>query len=177
MEFSKFLLELIREGGKPFQWMEERRLEWGPLVYSRIKALLEGKCFLLSFDDERAWFETYFLSLINANENRPKLPFISLRALCPKICENKDDIALLNDMLDFTFPQGYIHFYVGRADKKQARVVLDNEDSMLWLFDEEVNNSFYLSSFDNELDFKLISLFKLLDACLDGLLFSKFKTD
>ncbi|EFP1838280.1 hypothetical protein HPX21_001645, partial [Campylobacter jejuni] len=46
-------------------------------------------------------------------------------------------------------------------------------DSLLWLFDEQLQDSFYLNSKDKDLDIKLISLYQLFDVSLDAILFSK----
>lgn len=144
-------------------------------MLSRLRLLLEGSSFILCTDEERVWYESYILGLINSNKNRPLVPFFSLKSMYPKSLESENDMALLNDLLELTFPNGYIFFYIGRADKKLARLVNSKDDSLLWLFDEQLQNTFYLSSNDKELDFKLICLFKLLNECVNGLLFSKFE--
>ena len=43
----------------------------------------------------------------------------------------------------------------------------------MWLFDEQAQNSFYLSSSDEMLDIKLLSLYKLFDKSVDVVLFAK----
>lgn len=177
VDYKRFLLDEIRQGGKQYSWMEERRLEFGPLIISKIPSILEGKSVLICVDDERLWFENYILSQINAKPSRPFLPFYSLKGLFKKPCESDSDIALLNDLLELSFPNGYFFFYIGRADKRAARLPCESDDSLLWLLDEQLHDSFYLSSHDKELDFKLISLYKLLDTSLDGLLFSQFELE
>ncbi|EAJ5118586.1 HobA family DNA replication regulator [Campylobacter upsaliensis] len=173
-DFLSWSLENIRSGGASMAWMESRRLEWSPLVASRLKYLLEGRAFILICDEARSWYETYFFQHINANRARPLLPFFSLKSfLFERKIQNNEDIILLNDMLEIAFPNGFVYFYIGTARDKRSLIARSKNDSLLWLFDEQLQNSFYLDSNDKDLDFKLISLYKLFDKSLDAILFSK----
>ena len=175
-EFIKWTLDAIREEGAQMSWMEERRVEWTPLLASRLKFLLEERTFIVVTDDERAWFEAYLLKKINRPSSaRPLLPFVSLRVLYPSIDEinSKEQIALLEDMLSSTFPNGYVYFYVGKSVDSRAQIAKGSDDSYMWLFDEQAQNSFFLSSNDENLDVKLILLFKLFDKSVDAALFNK----
>ncbi len=172
-DFLALTLENIRNGGNSLTWMESRRLEWAPLMAARLRYLLEGHAFILMCDEARSWYEEYFLKNINAKPSRPMLPFLPLSAICKNKIQTQEDIALLNDLLELSFPNGYIYFYIGSSSDKRAQIAKSKDDSLLWLFDEQLQNSFYLNSKDKELDIKLISLFKLLDTSLDAILFSK----
>ncbi|AJC86321.1 HobA family DNA replication regulator [Campylobacter sp. RM16704] len=171
--FLKFTLEQIRENGAYTSWLEERRLEWSPLIASKLSLLLQGYTFIIITDAQRIWFEKYFLSQINANSARPLVPFVSLKGICNKTCNTQEDISLLNDLLSISFPNGYIFFYIGTNIDSNFKIANSKEDSMLWLFDEQLQNSFYLSSKDKYLDYKLISLCKIFEQSLDAVLFSK----
>ncbi|WP_169974888.1 MULTISPECIES: HobA family DNA replication regulator [unclassified Campylobacter] len=175
-DFIKWTLEAIRDEGSLMSWMEERRTEWTPLLASKLKFLLEGRAFILITDSERFWFEKYFLKNINKPTNsRPVLPFFSLRALYPSFdsISSKEEISLLQDMLSLAFPNGYVFFYVGKSNDKSAQIAKGKDDSYMWLFDEQAQNSFYLSSSDELLDIKLLSLYKLFDKSIDAALFAK----
>ncbi|KAA6226366.1 MULTISPECIES: HobA family DNA replication regulator [unclassified Campylobacter] len=172
-DLHSFSLDYIRNNGVFYSWMETRRLEWAPLMQARLKLLLEGRTFILICDDSRLWYENYFLQSINANPARPMLPFVSLRAFYDKKFQNKEDIALLNDMLEIAFPNGFVYFYIGSIHDKKSQIARSRDDSLLWIFDEQLQDSFYLNSKDKDLDMKLIVLFKLLDKSLDAILFSK----
>ncbi len=172
-DFLAHTLENIRNGGSSMTWMESRRLEWAPLMAARLKYLLEGYSFILMCDEARSWYEEYFLKNINAKPSRPMLPFIALDSIYKNKAQSQEDIALLNDLLELTFPNGYIYFYIGSATDKRSQIAKSKDDSLLWLFDEQLQNSFYLNSKDKDLDIKLISLLKLLDMSLDAILFSK----
>lgn len=80
-DFLSFTLENIRNGGTFMAWMESRRLEWAPLMAARLRYLLEGRTFVLMCDEQRAWYEEYFLANINSKTTRPMLPFVSLKSL------------------------------------------------------------------------------------------------
>ena len=157
-------------------WMEERRAEWTPLLASKLKFLLDGRTFILITDSDRDWFESYFLKKINIQTNaRPILPFVSLKALYPSFenITSKEDITLILDMLSLAFPNGYVFFYIGKNTDKNLQIAKSKDDSYMWLFDEQAQNSFYLNSSDKLLDIKLLSLFKLFDKSVDVVLFSK----
>lgn len=177
-DLIKFSLDTIRQAGPLLSWMEERRIEWASLLGVNIKRLFDGVSFLLITDEEREWFESYFLRNINRKTNhRPILPFVSLRALYPAFKEinSKEEIILLEDMLSIVFPNGFTYFYIGRSNSKLSSIAKNRDDSYMWLFDEHMQNSFYLSSNDESLDVKLISLFKLFDKTIDAALFGKLK--
>ncbi len=157
-------------------WMEERRVEWTPLLASRLKFLLEGRAFIIVSDEERKWFEIYLLRKMNSSKSiRPFLPFFSLRSLYPAFdsIETNEQKQLLKDMLSLAFPNGYLFFYIGKSLDKCANLAKSDENSYMWLFDEQAQNSFTLSSSDENLDIKLISLCKLFDKSIDAALFAK----
>ena len=157
-------------------WMEERRVEWTPLLASRLKFLLEGRAFITVSDEERKWFEIYLLRKMNSSKSiRPFLPFFSLRSLYPAFdsIETNEQKQLLKDMLSLAFPNGYIFFYIGKSIDKRANLAKTDENSYMWLFDEQAQNSFTLSSSDENLDIKLLNLYKLFDKSIDAVLFAK----
>lgn len=175
-EFIKWTLEAIRDEGSLMSWMEERRVEWAPLLSLRIKYLFEGSTFILICDEEREWFENYFLRNINRRGNsRPILPFVSLKALYPLVTDinSKEEISLLEDMLSIAFPNGFIYFYIGKSSSKLSQIAKSKDDSYMWLFDEQAGNSFYLNSNDELLDIKLLTLFRLFDKSIDAVMFNK----
>ena len=82
MDLIKWSLDAIRSSSKELSWMEERRLEWVPLLSSRLRYLIDGVPFIVICDEDREWFESYFLRSINRKgSHRPILPFISLKSL------------------------------------------------------------------------------------------------
>lgn len=172
-DFLGWTLENIRNGGTFMSWIESRRLEWTPLIAARLKYLLEGRAFILMCDEQRSWYEEYFLKNINSKPSRPMLPFISFNCFCRKRVQNAEDIALINDLLELSFPNGFVYFYIGSATDHKAQIAKSKNESLLWLFDEQLQNSFYLNSKDKDLDAKLITLYKLFDMSLDAILFSK----
>lgn len=173
MDYLRYLLEVIRDGGAFMSWLETKRLEFGALMAVKFKPLLEGKSFVLLCDEERAWYERYFLQKINAKAYRPFVPIFSLSNFYPHKVRNNEDILLLNDLLEVAFPNGFVYFYIGTNADKKCQIARSRDDSLLWLFDEQLQNSFSLHSKDKDLDEKLISLYKLFDKSLDAILFSK----
>lgn len=179
MDLSNWTLDAIRSSdfdGIAMNWLEERRSEWVGLLALRLRYFLSGASFVLICDEEREWFERYFLCNINKpNLARPFLPFISLRSLYPRVNEIniKDDLPLLQDLLNITLPNGYIYFYVGKGSSKLSLLAKNSDNSYMWLFDEQAQNSFYLNSQDGLLDIKLLSLFKLFDKSLSEILLGR----
>ncbi|MDR3346466.1 MAG: HobA family DNA replication regulator [Campylobacteraceae bacterium] len=175
-EFLRWTLESIRKDGSAFSWMEERRLEWVPLVVPMLKKMMQGNTFIVVTDDERSWFGEYMIRSINKTaQSRPFIPFVSLHSLFPNLnnLKNKEDFELLEDMLSLTFANGYTYLYVGRSNDARYQIPKQKYDSFIWVLDEHVQNSFYLTSEDEFLDIKLIQLFKLLNRSIDAVLFAE----
>lgn len=120
MKLMEWTLDFIHKNNN-FGWVEGRRVEWVLPLQERIAMLLEGKAFVLSSDKEREWFVKYFLHNINDKANlRPLLPFFSLKSLFDGFEElqTPEEFSLLEDMLKIAFPQGFIHFFIGKAGAK-----------------------------------------------------------
>ncbi len=179
-KFLKWTLDNIRKDGSMMSWMEEKRFEWVPLNVSMLKNLLDGHTIIVITDDERDWFCNYLLNDINKlSKNRPLLPFISLKAIYPNLntLKTKEDIELLENMLLQSFPQGYTYFYIGKNNNIKMQIAKRRDDSFIWVMDEHLQNSFFLSSNDENLDIKLIQLYKLLDKSINALLFAEVDFD
>lgn len=159
-------------------WMEERRYDWLALASSAIEKILEGQSILLVTDFDRAWFEKYILSRINNNlSRRPLVPIFGLKQIYPYMDEikNKNDIEFLKDMLSIAFKDNYFIWFIGRNSDARSEIAKSNSDSFMWVFDQKVQNSFYLNSVDELLDIKLLQLFRLFDKSLDAALFSEIQ--
>ena len=173
-QLLKWTLETIREEESCFSWMEEYRYEWAPLVKSAVSQVVEGKTILVVTDDYRKWFGKYILNGINdLGKNRPLLPFYQLADSFPNLynIHSTQDIQLLEDMLDISYPNGYYIWYIGRGDHPYTKLAYRNDDNFLWVLDEEVQNSFALRSSDPLLDIKLLQLYKLFDMTISAALF------
>jgi hypothetical protein len=167
-------LETIRKEKSDFSWMEEYRYEWAPLVKSSVSQILEGKSVLIITDEQYQWFGTYIINHINnLQKNRPLLPVYSLTDCFPnlKSIHTTQEIQLLEDMLEISYPNGYYLWYIGRGDHPYTKIAYRNEESFLWIMDEEVQNSFAFRSSDPLLDIKLLQLYKLFDTTLSAALF------
>jgi hypothetical protein len=179
ISFSSWTLDTIRSGGQSMGWIEEKRFEWVPIVASSIEKLMEAQTFLLITDDDRGWFGDYILKRLNKSSfDRPLLPIIKLDSLYPHIdsIDNEEKLSLLDDMLSLSFPNGYTYFYIGLGSDSKAKIAKSKSDSLMWLLDERAQDSFYLSSKDEELDIKLIQLITLFDKSIDAILFGEVDT-
>jgi len=175
-KFLKWTLKTIRKDGSMMSWMEEKRFEWVPLASSMLEKLLAGQTIIVITDEDRAWFGQYILKSINSNnKNRPLLPFVSIRTFFPNIhqLKTKEDVELLEDMLSQSFLNGYSFFYIGKSNDIKMQLAKRSDDGFLWVLDEHMQNSFYLSSGDEMLDIKLIQLYRLLDKSIDAVLFAE----
>ncbi len=178
--FSSWTLEKIRKDGSSFSWMEEKRFEWVPLVATAINRLIKAETFLVITDHDREWFGDYLLKKLNKNSfDRPLLPILSLSSIFPHIDSIKDaeQMALLDDMLSLSFPNGYSYFYIGKGDHPRAKIAKSRDDSLTWLFNERAQNSFYMNGNDENLDIKLIQLITLFDKSVDAIMFSEVDTE
>ena len=171
-------LDTIRAEESSFSWMEEYRYEWAPLVKNAVELSINGKTILLLTDDERQWFGSYILGHINdLSKQRPLLPVYKLQECFPQLINLKtsQDLQLLEDMLEISYPNGYYIWYIGKGDHPFTKLAYRNEDSFLWLMDGEVQNSFALRNSDPLLDIKLLQLFKLFDDTLSAVLFGELE--
>ncbi|RLA66654.1 MAG: hypothetical protein DRQ78_03835 [Epsilonproteobacteria bacterium] len=179
-QLLKWTLDTIREEESSFSWMEEHRYEWSPLIKSSIAQVIEGKTVLIVTDESRKWFAKYILNSINdLSKHRPLLPFYQLTECFPNLHDinTTQNIQLLEDMLDISYPNGYYIWYIGKGDHPYTKLACRSDDNFLWLMDEEVQNSFALRSTDTLLDIKLIQLFKLFDKTLSAALFGELDLD
>jgi hypothetical protein len=170
----KWTLETIREDESCFSWMEEYRYEWAPLVKSAVAQSIEGKTALILTDESYAWFGEYLVQSLNdLSKNRPLLPFFLLEQTFPHLSQMQEatDLAILEDMLNISYPNGYYIWYIGRGDHPYTKIAYRCEEGFLWVMDEEVQNAFILRSSDRLLDIKLLQLYKLFDATLSSVLF------
>jgi hypothetical protein len=157
--------------------MEEYRYEWAPIAKRALEQIIyDGKTVLILTDESTKWFSNYILNYVNnINRARPLLPFYQLAKCFPNIDSIKttEDIEILEDMLDISYPNGYFIWYIGRGDHPYTKIAYRNQDNFLWVIDEEVENSFALRSSDKNLDIKLLQLYKLFDATLEAVLFGE----
>ena len=171
-------LEAIRNEESCFSWMEEYRYDWAPLVKSATAKILEAQSILLVTDDENHWFGDYVATKINLlQNNRPLLPFYQLKALFPDLSSviSTQEIELLEDMLDISYPNGYFIWYIGSGDHPYTKLAYRSDENFLWIIDEEVQNSFPLRGSDALRDIKLLQLFKLFNQTIDAALFGELE--
>ncbi len=175
-ELLGWTLSAIRERNE-YSWLEERRFEWVPLVQNCLSTVLNGSAVIIITDKDRTWFSNYLVKTLNkASKNRPFLPFFSVKSLLPAVSSinSNETFEAYTDMLDIVF-KSYIFWYIGRGDDKLASYAKERNDSLLWIFDEQLPNSFYLKSYDEALDSKLVSMASLFDKTIDAVMFSKVK--
>jgi len=173
-------LETIRAERSDFSWMEEFRFDWTPLVKSAVSRILEGQTVLLLTDSRREWFARYLLDALNHPEcRRPFFPIYPLRAIFPNLetIENTQEIELLEDMLEISFPQGYFFWYIGEGGHPHTKLAYRSEENFLWLLDEQVPGSFPFRSRDPLLEIKMLQLYRLFDRTLEAALFNEIDLD
>jgi len=175
-QLLKWTLDTIREEDSCFSWMEEHRYEWAPLVKSAVSQSVEGKTVLVVTDESCKWFGKYILNSVNdLRKNRPLLPFYQLSESFPHLSglNSSNELQLLEDMLEISYPNGYYIWYIGKADHPYTKLAYRSDDSFLWVMDEEIPNAFALRSSDTLLDIKLLQLYKLFDNTLSATLFGE----
>ena len=173
-------LDAIREEDSSFSWMEECRYEWVPIIQSAVQKILEGQSILILTDESRGWYAKYIASKINNLTNeRPFLPVYTLKSMFPNLdkMRNTEELDLLEDMLDISYPNGYFIWYIGSAESIYTKFVFRNDENLLWIIDGDVPNSFYLRNGSTSLDIKLIQLFKLFNKSIDAALFNEVSLD
>jgi len=159
-------------------WFKERIYEWVPLCNEAMIELMKGTPFLVVTDRERDWFNYYIVNNINSiKNNRPFVPVYSLMNFIPY--SHKTDkieyLDMVEDMLDITFKGEYKFWYIGKEESNIYKLVQRKENSFVWLFDKEYQNTFFLKSYVPELDYQLMNLFKLFNKTITSSMFGEIE--
>jgi hypothetical protein len=180
-EFLNWTIDTIREDKLLGSWLEEKKYEWTPLVAKSLQGIFDyGVSVLIVTDNDRQWFLEYILSNINSNKNnRPYLPFYDFRSCYASVdtLKSDDEVALVKDMLNISFPNGYVFWYIGRSQHVRATLPKVEKHSFLWLLDEERQDSFNLKSSDDALDMKLLQMFRLYNKTISATLFGEISIE
>ena len=180
-EFLNWTIDTIRTDRLLTPWLEEKKYEWTPLVSKFIVNILDKKSSVIILtDNNREWFLQYILTNINSKKkNRPLLPFYDFKSFYVNLDSSTSDIDinLVKDMLDISFPNGYCFWYIGRSQDIRANIAKVSKNSFLWLFDEETQDAFNLSSKDEALDLKLLQMFRLFNKTLSASLFAQIDVE
>jgi len=173
-------LEVIRKEDSSFSWMEECRYDWVPVVQSAISKMLEGQSILILTDEPRGWYAKYIAYHMNNLKNeRPFLPIYNMKSIFPNLDKmtTPQDLDLLEDMLDISYPNGYFVWYIGTPDSLYSKFAFRNYENLLWIIDGDIPNSFYIRNGSTPLDIKLIQLFKLFNNTIDASLFNELSLE
>jgi hypothetical protein len=171
MVFSEWILKTIREEGSSFSWMEEHRFNWIPQVSNAISKILEGYSVIVITDREFDWFGNYIINKINSlSKDRPFIPIYGLDCIFPTAYKlnEADELDSLYDMLDISFNNGYLFWYIGCGEHKHYEYIEQDKSSIIWRLNHEVEGLFSLNRADKLIDIKLIQVFKLFDKALDA---------
>ncbi len=175
MDLNRFIIDLIRK--KNIKWMEERRLDFVPLLSVFLSYIIEGKPVLIITDDERDWYSDYLINKINSyNEFKPSfIPVFDLKKIVPQIRMAKcsDDFDMIEDMLNIAYEE-YIFWYIGK-ETNLLKFAKRKEDSFFWIMDTEVSKNFYLKSIDENLDKKLLDLAYIINESLKAAIFGEIE--
>jgi len=175
-DFAQWSLDAIRKEGASLSWLEELRFEWVIPTSACLYELLCGKTIILITDAKRKWLEEYILYKINQEKpERPLIPIVSIESIYPHFdaLEGGEMIDMVEDMLQLSFGDRYIFWYIGRGEDKRADIAKRRDDTYFWIFDEDYQSSFKLNSYDSHLDIKLLQLFRLFDHSLNAAMFGE----
>jgi len=176
-EFINWTIDTIRGDNLLGPWLEERKFDWVPLISKSVSNIIDkNKSVLIVTDNDHEWFKQYILTNINKKKlGRPYLPFYSFDSFNSNIDDIKteNDIQLIHDMLQNSFPNGYFFWYIGKSQSMRANLAKMSKQPLLWLMDEELSNSFYLDSSDPALDIRLLNMYRLFNKTLEAVLFAQ----
>ncbi|OPX26373.1 MAG: hypothetical protein B1H07_04545 [Campylobacteraceae bacterium 4484_166] len=179
-ELLNWTIDTIREEiSSDLSWLEEKKFDWTPLVSKTLKKVFEKNySVLIITDDEHQWFERYILDKIN-NKSRPLLPFYSFGNICSnkKDFKSQEDINLVKDMLDISFPNGFIFWYIGKTSHKNFILQRFYNESFSWLIGDIQQGAMSFRKDDKYIDIKLVQLYLLLDKTIDATLFADITLD
>ena len=173
MDINQFTLKLIRD--KNIKWMEEKRLEWVPLVSDFISNVIEGKSVLLITDYKRRWFSEYIIHKLSNFQNfKPSfIPIYDLLKLVPQLeyARTEEHYAMIEDMLNISF-NDYIFWYIG-VETPILKFARNKQSSFFWIMDMDLHKNFFLKSIDENLDKKLLDLADILNETLKAAIFAE----
>ena len=175
--FSKWTLDTIRSDYNIGSWLEERRLEWVPLCQNFLRHILDGATVLIGTDSERNWYADYLISTINSmTKNRPFIPMYKLETMYPSLptIKSQDVLDNIEDMFSISF-ENYIYFYIGKDNTTLLNLAKRKDNSFLWIMDYEYKDSFFLKSYDENLNYKLMDLARLLNLSIDAAIFGEIE--
>jgi hypothetical protein len=177
MNYTDWMLKTIRQDSSLGGWLEEIRFIIAPIFQDILKNIENGVSVIILTDENRQWFSQYIISKINNNTDRPLFPFTKLESFInnTSLLNSKEHISLVEDMLSIAFPNGYIFWYIGKSNTNISTIAKNKNRSFLWLMDEELPNSVYLSSNDPLIDFKLLQLFSLFDKSISATIYGEFQ--
>lgn len=175
MDLNRFVMDLIRK--KNYLWMEERRLDFVPLLSIFLNQVIDGKSVFIITDEQRKWYGKYLLEKINSfNKFKPQFyPFYILENLFPQIYQinNDEHFDMFEDMLNVSFDD-YIFWYIGKQTPF-LEFTKRKKNSFYWIMDNDSSKNFYLKSTDNFLDNKLLNLADLVNESLNAAVFSEIE--
>ncbi len=176
MDLNRFIIDLIRK--KNIKWMEERRLDFVPLLSDFLSQIIEGKSVLIVTDDEREWYGDYLIQKINNfNEFKPSfIPLYNLFKIVPqmKSARHPEQFDMIEDMLNISFNDEYIFWYIGK-ETNLLKFVRRKPESFFWIMDTDLSKNFYLKSIDVNLDRKLLDLADMLNESLKAAIFGEIE--
>ena len=176
MDFSEWTLETIRGFDSSYSWLEEVRFSWVPQAMQTISRLLDGATLIIVTDDEFRWFGDYIVNHINKiDSQRPFIPVYKLCSLFPhaKYLSTSTEFDMLFDMLDISFPNGYIFWYIGNGNHNHYEYIEQDKQSMIWRLNKEIEGFFSLNRKDPNINIKLIQSFELFDRAINAGLFGE----
>ena len=173
MDLNRFIMDLIRK--KNYKWLEERRLDFVPLLSVFLQQVLDGKSVLIITDEKRKWYGEYLINKINNfNEFKPQFfPFYILENIVPQIylAKHPEDFDMIEDMLNVSFEE-YIFWYIGQ-ETPLLKFSRRKPESFYWIMDNDLSKNFYLKSTDIYLDNKLLNLADLVNESLNAAVFGE----
>lgn len=161
-DYLEWILEKIREDKSLDSWLEEVRFDFARTTINTLKSVEDGVSILACSDLENQWFTKYAVSKINSNCDEPFMPFIDFNNFFPNFdnLTSSDHYEQLSDMLDISFPNGYIFWYIGDTKSKYFKVANVKESSLLWLNENHSSNGLYFEK-DELFDKKLLDGYNL----------------
>ncbi len=176
MDLNRFVIDYIRK--KNIKWMEERRLDFVPLLSNFLIQILDGKSVLIITDSEREWFNDYIINKINNfNEFKPSfIPIFNIFKIVPQIkfAKHPEQFDMIEDMLNIAFNENYIFWYIGK-ETNLLKFARRKPQSFFWIMDTDLSKNFYLKSLDERLNFKLLDLVEIINESLKAAIFGEIE--
>jgi len=173
-EYLAWILQTIREDKNIGDWLEGVRYDFARTSINALRHIENGSSVLVCSDKPNRWFVKYITAKVNQDSDRPLLSIIDFDSFFPNfnVFDKNNETSLISDMLDISFTNDYVFWYIGDDKSPYLKISQEKENSILWITNKEIVNSIHLDN-DEFLDKKLLDLYSLFNKAITAKIYGE----